>query len=603
MLGAGRCFSSSAVLAAAARRGASCRSTRGSSRRYSRSAVVAGTAVSRSFRPIETKATAAAAGTSGRFLNRHHRRAAAASAGAFFSTAHLPQQDASSNSSKGGVVGDQQHHQHPPLKEIPSLPVFGSLVSAYSGIPAFNPDKFDKFWRNLHKEYGPFYSVGVPSFGSGLRGTLHVVRDPAEMLKVLRQEGTYPSGIVEKEWPLINWMERKKYSSVALLSRGKEWKRIRSFIQKDLLAPASAKEYLGGILKGAEKASAKAPLFAEQGNYNRFLNFAAMDMFAEILFGGEKGLSEEDYQTFCRAAVDGLAEIFAIMRAPLEAFAGGRLGLETPRVRRVYQYMDTLDEIARRRVRAFTEQVEKGDLTEEERNSYFHKLMMRQPDSDVTEEEMIESAVVIMIAAVDTTAAKMAWNVVQLALNQEVQRELYEQIDAAVQKEGGLTPAVFERNDIPLLQAFIRETHRCTPPLFGDIMKEVSVPTEVYGVTLPAGSSVMFDCLTNQWDPELVEDPMAFKPERWYKDAVEARKGTPAAIIDHPFYSGPFSQGARRCPGSRVAYLEVQAMIARLLLDWKIEGPGDMHWKDVEGKLQTLFVPVFPEGVRFVPRK
>ena len=44
-------------------------------------------------------------------------------------------------------------------------------------------------------------------------------------------------------------------------------------------------------------------------------------------------------------------------------------------------------------------------------------------------------------------------------------------------------------------------------------------------------------------DPKIVESPMEFKPERWLKDAVDRRKGTPAAIVDHPFFSGPFSQG------------------------------------------------------------
>jgi cytochrome P450 len=112
----------------------------------------------------------------------------------------------------------------------------------------------------------------------------------------------------------------------------------------------------------------------------------------------------------------------------------------------------------------------------------------------------------------------------------------------------------------------------------------------------------MFDALTSQMDPNLVPDPMAFKPERWLADAVQARKGTPSTIIDHPFFSGPFSQGARRCPGSRVANFEVQAMIAQLLLDYKIEGPADMHWNDVSYKLCLLVEPKFPDQVRFVPR-
>ena len=36
-------------------------------------------------------------------------------------------------------------------------------------------------------------------------------------------------------------------------------------------------------------------------------------------------------------------------------------------------------------------------------------------------------------------------------------------------------------------------------------------------------------------NPDLVNDPEEFWPERWLKDAVDARKVTIAEIIDHPF--------------------------------------------------------------------
>ena len=189
-----------------------------------------------------------------------------------------------------------------------------------------------------------------------------------------------------------------------------------------------------------------------------------------------------------------------------------------------------------------------------------------------------------------------------MALNPHVQERVYEQLDRAVQKEGGLSAPIIEQTMVPLLPAVVRETHRCTPAAAADLMKKVSQPIEIHGVSFPAETTVMFDALTYLMDPSLVEDPMEFKPERWLKESVEARKGTPSQVIDHVFYSGPFSQGARRCPGSRVANLEVQTMLAQLLLDWRIEGPANLHWKDVRGSLETVFVPQFPEGTRFVPR-
>lgn len=69
----------------------------------------------------------------------------------------------------------------------------------------------------------------------------------------------------------------------------------------------------------------------------------------------------------------------------------------------------------------------------------------------------------------------------------------------------------------------------------------------------------------------MVSDPDQFKPDRWLPEAVEARKGTPAAMLDHPFFKGPFSEGARKCPGSRVAKSEsLCLLVAQLILDWEM---------------------------------
>jgi hypothetical protein len=84
---------------------------------------------------------------------------------------------------------------HPPLVKVPSLPIVGSQLKLFSGIPALNlKQDINQYFRKLHKEKGPFYSVGIPGFGTGLHGTLYVVQDPREMHKVVTSEGSFPSG-------------------------------------------------------------------------------------------------------------------------------------------------------------------------------------------------------------------------------------------------------------------------------------------------------------------------------------------------------------------------------------------------------------------------
>jgi cytochrome P450 len=501
------------------------------------------------------------------------------------------------------TLQDDRHDSsstRPKLVHVPSLPFFGSTISSHSGAPKFDTSRFKRFWTELHDKYGSFYSFGFPGLGKGWHGTLYVIDDPHEMLKVLKMEGTYPSGIIQGQWPISSWVEGKGLRFYEFYGRDEGWKRYRSFLQRDLLSPQDAKEYLPAILEGAKYASQHAPTHGH--DFNRYLNYCALDMFSMVLFGGHrKDTTPEEYDAFCKSAVYSMSEIIKIKREPMQIIAH-KLGISTPRLKKLHENLDTVLEIATRRIQNFQKRREEGKLDEQERASYLAKAMERQHDSDLNMDEVTHICSMLLFAAVDTTAGKMAWNLLQLGLNPELQERLHEELDRAVQKEGELNANVFERSNTPLLQSFIRETHRLTPAIVTNIIKEISQSSvEVHGVTLPPGSIFAFDSTSPQIDPNLVENPDEFRPERWFPEEVKARKGTPREVIDHPFFSGPFSQGARKCPGSRVAQVEVQALLAQLILDWKLVLPK-MKLEDVLITSATTQIPIWPE-MKLEPRQ
>ena len=85
-----------------------------------------------------------------------------------------------------------------------------------------------------------------------------------------------------------------------------------------------------------------------------------------------------------------------------------------------------------------------------------------------------------------------------------------------------------------------------------------------------------------------------FLPERWSKEAVQERKGTERAIVDHRLFATPFSAGARMCLGARAADWEIKALTTRLVQDWKIElDPPGQAWK-AEQQLMLKAMP-FPK--------
>jgi cytochrome P450 len=216
-------------------------------------------------------------------------------------------------------------------------------------------------------------------------------------------------------------------------------------------------------------------------------------------------------------------------------------------------------------------------------------------ETDLTRDEVNFICTTMFTVSVDTTSSKAAWHFLHAALNEEAQEKLYQEIRANVQETNGVTtPAMFAGSKSTYLGAFRRESMRLTIPINLSPIRKIVDDMEIHGNIIPAGSKVSFDQVSKSLDAEFVDEPFAFRPERFLPDAVKKRKGTKSEFLDHPFYGSAFGQGARRCPGSRVARNEVMTVLAQCVLDWKMSIPGYTDYRDVPVKLETLFTPQLP---------
>ena len=182
-----------------------------------------------------------------------------------------PDGSLSSSSSKSDT------HLDPRLQEIPTLPFLGSLVPSYSGTPPLDMRSFYKYFPQLRSQFGNFYKMGFPGWGKGSTGEIYVLSDPNEMMKVLRQEKTsavpYPLGITSATWPIRQHFEDDKAAITkdggtpscpfgfdrsgstskplsteiagGFFGRGESWRRMRVFMQTDLLSPQAARGFVG----------------------------------------------------------------------------------------------------------------------------------------------------------------------------------------------------------------------------------------------------------------------------------------------------------------------------------------------------------------------
>lgn len=376
-----------------------------------------------------------------------------------------------------------------------------------------------------------------------------------------------------------------EYSNIRLVFA----RRVRTFLQTDLLHPESANGYLPGISGAADlaskgaKAAAELQSLGEKGAINSYFNRCAFDMFSSMMLGIKSNTADISTPTepanasFVKGAVQGLGTSIEMLFSPWENIVGRLMKLETAKMKIAFQGFDTAWEIAKNKMDDFIKRKERGELTENEEASYFNRALERQKEeSNVSLKEVKEIAFIGLFAAVDTTSSVLGWNLFHIARSPVVQEKLYEEISAAVANigDGKITTETISKSNAPYLHAIIRESHRLTPTGAIALNKTVDVEgMEIHGRKMEKGNVVLLESYTPGMNPALVDDPEEFKPERWLKDAVESRKGTKSEVIDHPFLATPFSQGARKCPGSRVASNEIRVLLSQLVLDWKMTSP------------------------------
>ena len=174
----------------------------------------------------------------------------------------------------------------------------------------------------------------------------------------------------------------------------------------------------------------------------------------------------------------------------------------------------------------------------------------------------------------DTTALLTEWVMAELVLHPEIQEKLHSELDMAV-KDGSLaalTDADVEK--LPYLQAVVKETLRVHPP--GPLLSWARLSTSDVqlnnGMVIPANTTAMVNMWAITHDPNVWEDPLEFKPERFIEADVDVR--------GNDLRLAPFGAGRRVCPGKKLGLVTVTLWVAKLVHCFKwnrdVDHPVDL---------------------------
>jgi cytochrome P450 len=340
--------------------------------------------------------------------------------------------------------------------------------------------------------------------------------------------------------------------------------------QRKLLLPPfhgeRMREYADVIVQATRRSMADWPL-GEPMKLSERTRAITLEVILRAVFG-----VEAERMNTLRDAIGGL--ITPIQLPTLLLFALRRPTVERPggSIGRALDHLDEViyAEIARRRTQEDLE--ERADIL---------SLLLLARDEDgqaMTDQELRDELVTLLLAGHETTATSVAWAVERLVRHPDKLARLVAEIDAGEGDE--------------YMQAVISETLRVRPvvPL---VIRVLQAPLRVGGRELPIGTRVVPSIYLTNRNPRVYDAPEAFRPERFLERPPET------------FSWIPFGGGIRRCIGASFATLEMKLILQSMLseLTPSVPARGGRLWRRGEWSQRRAITLVPAGGARVAWRR
>ena len=259
-----------------------------------------------------------------------------------------------------------------------------------------------------------------------------------------------------------------------------------------------------------------------------------LDVIMRAVFGVYDEPARERLAAPLRRQLDVLANRLTVLMLMLTS-SGGRPGTRGPWAR-IAAARREADALIYEQIR-----LRRADPEAAERTDVFSLLLAARDDGEpLSDEELRDELMTLLVAGHETTATAMAWTLERIVRH----------------------PDVLERlTDDPsddYLVAVIKETLRLRP-VVPAVARRLMVPMQFGGWNLPAGVHIAPSIYLLHRRADLYPDPRAFRPERFL-----GRQLTTYEWI-------PFGGGIRRCLGASFAMMEMQTVLGTILRTVKLK--------------------------------
>ncbi|CAH1787501.1 unnamed protein product [Owenia fusiformis] len=215
----------------------------------------------------------------------------------------------------------------------------------------------------------------------------------------------------------------------------------------------------------------------------------------------------------------------------------------------------------------------------------FLSLILKAQDAEdeskrLPDDVILANAIVFILAGYDTVSNTVSWAAYEMALHQDIQEKVYEEIMEVTGAEDDITYEMLPK--MTYLESVIEESQRLFPGA-PRIERQCTETITIEGITIPKDAIITIPVYGIHHDADIYPDPEKFIPERFSAEEKAKR---------NPYYFQPFGLGPRSCIAMRLAQTEVKLCLAKMIQKLRVlpcektEDPiplvqtGQMHAKN-----------------------
>lgn len=206
-------------------------------------------------------------------------------------------------------------------------------------------------------------------------------------------------------------------------------------------------------------------------------------------------------------------------------------------------------------------------------------------------EDIRQEVDTFMFEGHDTTGLSLSWTIYLLGLYPEVQIKIQEELDSIFGEEKNRDINSEDIKRMNYMECVIKESLRIFPsvPFIG---RDTSEELKIGEYTIPKGTTLYILIDRLQLNPEIFDEPLKFKPDRFEMDNMSNR---------NPYAYVPFSAGPRGCIGKRFAMIEEKIILSKIFLNFNIRS---LDQRDkIIAVAEMVYRPKCPVRVQIIPRE